>query len=308
MYAAELLDLVREKRAADSLRKEVIKQLTETREQLHLDLRQNILQALKDKMIWIMECKKRETIFDTPVESRSEMKCYTRELERCISRLGVIVEVPRYTTSLFPIAVTGKKGRAPGELYEPRGVAIHEETHQIFVANCKNHRVEVFSETGEFLSQLGVGQLSRPWGISIHRDSVYVSCQGNHTVSKFSLTEICRVRRLGGRGSNNGQFNSPTQLTTDPIGRVFIADLGNDRICIHDPDLNHLYNIKLPSRGPYDVKVSHDCIYVLCPRNIQCMHVLTLEGEKLRSLITCGRGMDVLCPVFFSLVQLCPQR
>ena len=300
---AELLDLVREKRAAEILREEMIKELTETQEQFHLDLRQNILQPLKDKMIWIMECKKRETILDTSVESRSELRCDTRELERCISRLGEIVEVPvnvpRYATCHTSVVAAGKKGRAPGELDYPSCVAIHEETHQIFVANYGNNRVELFSETGEFLYQLGVGELSGPWGIAIHGDSVYVSCWDD-TISKFSLTEMCLVRRIGGYGTDNGLFNSPHQLTTDLIGRVFIADRGNNRICIHDPDLNHLRNITHESMsGPSDVKVSRDRLYVLCPDNNPCMLVLTLEGDQLHSLITCGEGMDVLEPFFF---------
>ena len=94
-------------------------------------------------------------------------------------------------------------------------------------------------------------------------------------------------------------------VTTDPIGRVFIADTANDRICIHDPDLNHLRNITHKSMTrPYDVKVSHDHIYVLCPNDNPCLHVLTLEGDKLHSFITCGEGMDVLDPGFFCLDPL----
>ena len=137
-------------------------------------------------------------------------------------------------------------------------------------------------------------------GIAIHGDSVYVSCIWDNTVCKFSLTEMCLVRRMGGRGSNNGQFVYPHQLTTDPIGCVFIAEYGNHRICIHDPDLNHLRNNTHPSTSrPCDVKVSRDCLYVLCPDNNPCMLVLTLEGDKLHSLVTCGEGMGVLQPYFF---------
>ena len=221
-----------------------------------------------------------------------------------ISRLGEIAEVsvyvPHYATCHTRVVATGKKGKAPGELKCPLGVAIHEETHQIFIANIDNDRVEIFSETGEFFHQLGVGQLSNPSDIAIHGDSVYVSCCGDHTVSKFSLTELCRVRMIGGKGSGNGQFDWPRQLTTDPIGRVLIADTDNDRICIHDPDLNHLRNITHQSMSrPYDVKVSRDRLYVLCPDNNPCLLVLTLEGDKLHSLITCGEGMDVLVPCFF---------
>ena len=96
--------------------------------------------------------------------------------------------------------------------------------------------------------------------------------------------------------------DNSTGLTTDPIGRVFIADTDNNRICIHDPDLNHLRNITMSQ--PSDVKVSRDRLYVLCPDNNPCLLVLTLEGDKLHSLITCGEGMDVLHPGFFCLDPL----
>ena len=218
--------------------------------------------------------------------------------------------VPHYATCHSRVVAAGKKGRAPGELNWPFGVAIHEEAHQIFVANFWSHRVEIFSETGEFLYQLGVGQLYRPWGIAIHGDSVYVSCWGDHTVSKFSLTELCRVRKIGGRGYNNGQFKVPRQITTNHIGLVFIADSGNDRICIHDPDLNHLRNITHQSMSrPYDVKVSRDRLYVLCPNNYPCLHVLSLEGDKQHSHYLWRRNGCVtpLLLLFGSSQQLCHQ-
>ena len=241
--------------------------------------------------------------------ARSELKWDTHDLERSISRLGEVVKVPvnvpRYTTCHSPVVATGKEGRASGELYYPQGVTIHEETRQIFVTNCVNPRVEIFSETGEFISQLGARQLSVPCGIAIHGDSLYVSCEGDHTVTQFSLTEMCRVRRIGGEGSDCGQFNFPQQLTTDLIGRVFIADRSNNRICKHDPDLNHLGNITHQSMSrPSDVKVSRDRLYVLSPNNNPCMLILTLEGDMLHSLITCGEGMDVLYPWFFCLDPL----
>ena len=184
------------------------------------------------------------TILQTPVETLTEVKCDTHELETMISSLGEVVEVPvvsvpRYATFHSSVIATGEKGSDPGELNYPSGVVIHEDTHHIFVVNQWNDSVEIFSETGDFLYQLGVGHLSNPWGITTHGDSLYVCCWCDDTVSKFSLSEMWRVRRIGGRGSNNGQFNSPRQLTTDPIGRVFIVDTDNHRICIHDPDLNH---------------------------------------------------------------------
>ena len=228
------------------------------------------------------------------------------ELETKISKFGEIVEVPiympRYSIYHISIVATGKQGSAPGELYSPSGVAIHEDTHQIFVVDSINHRVEIFSETGEFLNQLDVEWQSIIFGIATHGDSVYVSCWGDHTVRKFSVTEMRLVWRIGGNGSDDGQLNFPGQPTTDHNGCVFIPDSGNNRICIHDPDLNHLRNITHQSISrPSDVKISNDRLYVLCPRNNPCILVLTLEGDKLHSLIHCGEGMGVLDPLFFCL-------
>ena len=214
------------------------------------------------------------------------------------TRISLLPCVPRYDTfHTSTIAVY--------MCYYSISVAIDETTHQIFITYMYNDRVEIFSETGEYISELGVGQLYQPYGIAIHGDSLYVGSCSYHTVSKFSLTKMCLVRRIGDQGSNNGQFDCPNQLTTDPIGRVFIADTCNNRICIHDPDLNHLRNIThLSMFQPYDVKVSRDRLYVLCPNNNPCLLVLTLEGDKLHSLIACGEGMAVLYPHFFCLDPL----
>ena len=111
----------------------------------------------------------------------------------------VSVSVPRYATYRTSIVATGKLGKAPGELYCPCDVAIHKDTHHMLVTNALSSRVEVISETGEFLYQLGVGQLCNPWGISVHGDCVYVCCFGDQTVSKLSLNKMCQVRRVGVR-------------------------------------------------------------------------------------------------------------
>ena len=208
----------------------------------------------------------------------------------------VPIGVPHYAT--FQTSIM-----ASNELPSLRGVAVEETTHQIFVVTSSSG-VRAFSETGEFLYQLGVGQLSQAYGISIHGDSLYVSC-GDHTISKFSLSDMSLIRKIGSIGSNNGQFNDPRQLTNDLIGRVFIADFCNHRICIHDSNLNHLLNITHQSMSyPSDVKVSYDNLYVLCRDSSPCMLVLNLEGVKLHSFNTRGEGMHILRPNFFCLDKL----
>ncbi|KAI6658539.1 NHL repeat containing protein [Oopsacas minuta] len=298
-----------DERAAEIALQGMTTQLTEAQAYLQGHLKENPLQSMQERITKEMEDKLRDLRNNIPVESVLKWQCDTRELEICISRLGDImqepVDLPKYSTFQTSTVATGKKGSGPGELNSPHGVAIHEATNQIFVADYSNDRIEIFSDTGEYLNQLGVRQLNGPWGMAIHEENVYVSCCVDHTINQFTLTDMSLVRKIGSVGSNNGQFNFPRQLTTDPIGHVFIADRGNDRISVHDTDLNHLRNITHQSMTkPFDVKVSRDHVYILCPYNKPCMHVLTLEGHKLHSLITSGLGMDVLCPLFFCLDSL----
>ena len=300
-----LLEQVRWMRKEPGL---LIEQLEITKEGIEVHLKENILAPIERKLVRKIDARLEEIRDSLPTVTRVTCQFNIPELESVISRVGEVklvpIGVPDYAAFQTSTVATGKKGRAPGELNAPAGVAIHETTQQIFVANNANDRVEIFSDTGEYINQLGEGQLHSPWGIATHGDSVYVSCWNDHTVSKFSLTDMSLVRKIGGEGSGNGQFKSPSQLTTDPIGHVFTPDSLNNRICIHDTDLNHLRNITHKSMFlPLDVKVSRDHLYVLCRTN-PCMHVLTLEGDLRHSLITRGQGMDVETPIFFCLDPL----
>jgi len=64
----------------------------------------------------------------------------------------------------------GKAGSGPGEFKEPAGLAVNEETGNLYVVDAGNSRVEVFDEKGEFQSEFtgpsatGTGALSAAEG------------------------------------------------------------------------------------------------------------------------------------------------
>ena len=218
----QLRDAREEKRAAPVARQEMQNQLTAARTALQTHLKENPLQSMQERMVSELGQKQRELRMNFPAETEFQCQCDTRDFEASISRLGEIIQVPvgtpYYGTFQIPTSVTRKKGGAPGELYYPFGVAINEATNQIFVANYSNGRIEIFSETGEYLNQLG--ELDSPYGIAIHENILFVSSIWSETISKYSLTDFSLVKHIGGWGSNNGEFNFPRQLTTDPNGHV----------------------------------------------------------------------------------------
>ena len=230
----------------------------------------------------------------------------TIHLERAIAGVGEIIEeevpvVPRYDRMRCVVAV-GKKGIAPGELFNPSGVAIDENTGYIYVTEGTD-RVSVFSETGKFLNTFSHQDMSALRGIALHRDNIYVTDAMINAVFHFKMEQQIRhVATFGsGKGSSDQQFNNPHGLTVSTDGDVFVADICNHRIKILDQSLRFKRHVTLPStKEPLDVKLTRDEMYVLCNTS-PCVLVLSHAGEITRSLVTRGTGMQVDQAFFFCL-------
>ena len=93
--------------------------------------------------------------------------CDTRNLEEHIARLGEIVrlviplippipEIPNYAAFQQPIVGVGKHGSAPGELNCPQGVSIELESGHIYVVDSNNSRIQIFSQTGDYLNKFNI--------------------------------------------------------------------------------------------------------------------------------------------------------
>ena len=211
-----------------------------------------------------------------------------------------------YINTIFNhVEARGVSGTATGELWGPRGVAINPSNNHIFVAegrlSPKFARLSIFSETGEYLENYSHKDMESLWGIAIDQNNVYVTDRMVHAVFHLKLeTELRMVARVGSKGSDIGQFDEPRQLCIFTNGDIYIADRDNDRIQILDSCLHPMRVVTHPSlHKPYDVKITTDEIYVLSPEDSPCVHVFTLSGLKIRSLITRGDGMPVDLPLFF---------
>ena len=239
--------------------------------------------------------------------TRVVIRANCEHLEQVIAGMGEIVEeevpvVPRYD-DMRPIVATGKGGLAPGEIWNPHGVAIDENTNLIYVAEGQDSsRVSIFSETGEFLNTFTNQDMRWPFGIAIHRDNLYVTDTGVHAVFQFKIEADMRlVAKLVSKGSGMGQFNYPYGISVSTNGDVFVADCQNNRIQILDDSLHFQRLIThLAMKSPCDVKLTPDEVYVLC-RYSPCILVFSHAGEKIRSLITRGIGLQIGSADFFCL-------
>ena len=289
-------------RPADRARME--QELLKTKADTEQNIRMNLLRETQLEILAKLEQKLEEVrapLSDTCVKFLSD----TIRLEREIAGVGEIIEgeasvVPRYDRMSCVVAV-GKEGLAPGELYDPFGVAIDENTGYIYVAEgFGSNRVSVFSETGDFLNTFKHQDMTFACGIALHRDNIYVTDSVSHVVLHFKMKQQIRhVTTFGSKGSSDKQLNRPLGLTVSTDGDVFVTDRNNHRIKILDQSLRFKRHVMHQSmKYPLDVKLTRDEMYVLCNTS-PCVLVLSHAGKMIRSLITRGTGMQVSNPLFF---------
>ena len=116
----------------------------------------------------------------------------------------------------------------------PEGVAVDAEG-LMYVANCGNHRIEVFREDGTFVRQFGTGERCSPWSVTVNNQLVYVSESSNHRIAIFTL-EGQLIRTIGSRGSGPGQFNSPGAVAFSPDGDMYVVDYTIHHIQVFNSD------------------------------------------------------------------------
>ncbi|MEE4355811.1 MAG: SMP-30/gluconolactonase/LRE family protein, partial [Desulfococcaceae bacterium] len=132
----------------------------------------------------------------------------------------------------------GPNGSGDGELEEPAGIAVHENT--IFIADTNNRRIQKFTTDGIFLQKWSAsgnnpGEFYQPRGLAIdENDNIYVADANNHRIQKFnSFGKLLKI--WGQEGTGNGDFGTPYGLHVKD-DHVYVADTKNDRIQVFDPD------------------------------------------------------------------------
>jgi len=145
----------------------------------------------------------------------------------------------------------------------------------------KGHVVIKFSPEGEVLLTLGEGgvagdgtgaALNTPCDMAVGPDgSVYVGDghEGQNTDDPNTVARIAKfsadgefIASWGRWGSEPGELKTPHALAFDPLGRLVVADRGNNRLQIFDEEGNAVEEFKQFSR-PSDVHFGPDgMVYV----------------------------------------------
>ena len=195
----------------------------------------------------------------------------------------------------------GTFGSAPGQFNSPEGVAI-DAGGNILVADFSNDRVQQLSSTGKHLRTVGACgngplQFKGLVGIAVNPQThkVYVADWSNHRIQVLN-SDLTYSSSFGRKGSNNGEFNQPYDLSTDSDGNVYVADCYNHRIQVFTANGVYLKQFGKEGEGegelqqPVSVAIdSHNVVYVGELGNNR-VSIFSTDGEFIMSFGREGEG------------------
>src|SRR4051794_33769375 len=168
--------------------------------------------------------------------------------------------VYRYSSAGEELGHFGTDGSGDGQMHNPLDVAIGPNG-DIYVADNGNNRVERFSASGTYVSQIANTALPAAFDGFPHTShlsvdaagNVYVSDGGNKSIRKFDPSGAL-VATFGTTGE--GTLATAGGTGVDPAGNLYVADMGNSRIAVFKPDGTFAASIGKGILGsPVDVAV-----------------------------------------------------
>ena len=197
------------------------------------------------------------------------------------SPVNIPVTVPQMRDK--PIkTITGLKG--------PSGVAVTDDG-RLVVSECDGHCITIMDREGKKIKSFGTkgngrGQLKYPRGVTIttKRTILVVDCSNNR-IQEYTMEGDC-ISCVGTEGDGPLQFSYPVGITINKTtGQVFIADRGNNRVQVLNPDLSfsHTFGNRDSNQGqfnvPFDVTIDSKGFVFLTDCLNHRIQKFTTEGQ-----------------------------
>ncbi|XP_065886761.1 E3 ubiquitin-protein ligase TRIM71-like [Dysidea avara] len=128
----------------------------------------------------------------------------------------------------------GQNGTELGTFNKPRDLALNSNEDQLFITDCHNNRIQVFTPKGQFLKVFGnfITSLRLPVGIHYTPDGhLLVNCFTTHCVLVFEedgkFTSAIEDTYQGKK-----RFTYPRGIVMMDNGQIVIADNGGNRLVV----------------------------------------------------------------------------
>ncbi|WP_323844330.1 hypothetical protein [Microbulbifer magnicolonia] len=123
----------------------------------------------------------------------------------------------------------GGRGSDPGQFNDPTGIAVGNG--EVFVADARNRRIQVFDKRGNFRRAFGGEVLERPMNLAIADGRLYVPDYFRDVIQVFAL-DGSHLRTLGAGAG----LDSPGGVAVRGDGSLLVADTYGQRVLHLDAD------------------------------------------------------------------------
>jgi sugar lactone lactonase YvrE len=213
---------------------------------------------------------------------------------------GGFVTTQESVSASFDYSFGNGQGSEIGQFNSIRDIAF-DSNDNIFVADYNNHRIQVFTSSGEYSYSLGTGNsgfgqndINAPMSIEIDsNDNIYVL--EVHRIHIFTA-EGDNSYSFGGIGFGEGEFGQVSGIAMDNDGNIYVADTGMAKNCIHifsnQGNFNYSYSSKIDHGGnTYDVAIDNSGnIYV--SDDLNCNIKIYDDQKNLIDAIDNGFGTE----------------
>jgi DNA-binding beta-propeller fold protein YncE len=161
---------------------------------------------------------------------------------------------------------------------------------EVFLFHRGKQPILCFDKEGKFLRSWGDDQIHTAHGLRVDKeDNVWVTDIGNHRVFKFdSQGKELLGLGTGKPGTENDQFDKPTDIAFGPDGEFFISDgYGNSRVLKFSPNGGFIKTWGTPGMRGSEFNLPHSIIVdtknrvLVGDRENNRIQVFDLEGKPL---------------------------
>ena len=184
-----------------------------------------------------------------------------------------------YNSSGSKKLVIGRNGNRPGQFRRPLGVAIVGDI--FYVVEYTGNRCQKMTMKGEFLCEIGAGQVAGGWGCAVSKNGVlYVAEETNNRVQAFTpdgktLKILC----------SSPTIYAPRDVAIDRQGKIHVAACGSKCIKVFDQNGSFLreYGSGLVTE-PSGVAVDHLNFCFVADWAGKSLHVFDPSGTRVNKV------------------------
>ena len=294
----ELDGVVVEARQELKERKEVLQELQGAKESAERELTKNELKELLEKNLRDIEVQIHKQ-FSKPLNvTWVEVEWKREQLEQSIVEVSKVVNMKErpfrtedYSLKLRPVWY--HEGTRSSVIENPRQLAIHPISGNIFVADYYTEKIQVFDNTGHYLYHIPTPPV--PIGLCLSDDFIFV------TTDEQKLVKI----QISNKKTVKSVVTEQWVFGMDISSNIYVCERFNQSVSVFDKNLNFLKRIPLKSpyftSDTYSIKLYENNMYVMFVWSDYCLQVFSQDGQLIRGVI---RSSDIKYSLFFSLDRI----